>query len=110
MAATHGRAASADSDDRATAPQKAARAPGTPSQRILSRSTLPNRQWEAAEKAEVPTSAMWMAADARAGASPTPSSRVDVLTPQASSRDPSTCWATKQWAISTMQLGSDIHL
>ena len=76
-----GSAASAESDDSATAPRNAPTKPGRLINRTVRHSTLPNRQCETAETATVPTSARWTVAEATAGAEPIASSSVVEETP-----------------------------
>ena len=64
-----------------TAPRKAPIAPGTARHTILDQCTLPNRQCETPDIAQVPTSAMCTLAEARAGEMPTANSSVVDVTP-----------------------------
>src|SRR5215212_5704661 len=80
--ATIGSATSAVSiEANTTAPKKAPTAPGTASQTILDQSTLPKRQCEIPDAAQVPISAMCTLAEASAGEIPTARSSVVEVTP-----------------------------
>src|SRR3712207_1740144 len=65
----------------AIAPKNAPRPPGTAIHRILPQSTLPNRQCEIPDTAQVPTSEMCTLADASAGEIPTANNSVVDVTP-----------------------------
>src|SRR5918993_5853300 len=81
---------------RTVAPTNAPMAPGIASQEILDQSTLPKRQCESPEAAQVPTSEMCTTVDASAGVSPaTASSNVVDVTPYAIPNAPSTNCAIK---------------
>src|SRR5215204_838246 len=104
--ATNGSAMAASNMLESTyAPRHAPMAPGIASHTILLQSTLPNRQCEAPDIAQVPTSAMCTTVDASAGVSPAiAKSNVVDVTPQAIPKAPSTNWAIKPRIARTTRL------
>src|SRR5690606_10302667 len=80
-AETPGRARWTGRDDRKSAPQNAPIAPGTPRRHIISRSTLPKRQWATPEIKVVTTSPACTEAETLAGARPIVKSIVVEVTP-----------------------------
>jgi hypothetical protein len=92
----NGSAASADSDESATAPRNAPTKPGRLISRTQRHSTLPKRVCDAADTATVPTSARCTVADATAGAEPIASSSVVDDTPYAMPSAPSISCAAKR--------------
>jgi len=81
--------------DSRLAPAKAPKKPGSARIETVRQSVLPRRQCEAPETSVVPTSDMCTAAEAAAGITPVVINSVDVVTPYAMPRQPSTSCAKR---------------